>query len=315
MPKKCIARRARRIARDWLVVDAARIEHWREVARLGRRGWASRRWSYAMARLAERLAGQPGACRDWLLTLLWLAAPRRRWTLPLLRRAVATPRVREPALAENAVAGDLPRALADLAQLLDSPFSVSEPMFRQTVRGVDAQLDSAAISARVQQRLAALGAYETPSVISVVRSRLADLLVPVIEQAPSLANGAERGPILEQVRERVRARLFRDLEVQSKDYSERQKEEKSLDALAEWRVWAATRRAAERLVELDPGAEQAMFFSLYAPANNFAVFQQNRRKQPVLALEIYRWLLPHARDNAAATDLLTRNIRASDAQC
>jgi hypothetical protein len=315
MPSRCIDRRARGIARDWLVVDAVQIEYWRKVSRFGRRGWGSRRWSYAMARLAERLAGEPRACRNWLLVLLWLAAPRRLWTLPLLRRAAATPRIREAASTEIAGAGDLPRALADLAQLLGSPFSVSEPMFRQTVGGVDAALESPATARRVQERLAALGAYETPPVIASIRSRLADLLVPVVEQAPDLASGAEPGATLDRARERVRARLFRDIEAQSKDYSERQRDEKGLDMLAEWRVWAATRQAAERLVELDPGAQQAMFFTLYAPANNFAVFQQNRRKQPILALEIYRWLLSQARDNAAATDLLKRNIRASAAQC
>jgi hypothetical protein len=268
-----------------------------------------------MARLAERLAGQPRACRGWQLYLLWLAAPRRLWTLPLLRRAVATPRVSELISGEIDSPEGMPQALADLAQLLESPFSVSERLFRQIVRGVDVHLDSAAMAARMQQRLAALGAHETASVVSRVRSRLADLLVPVLERAPSLASAAERGPILDQARERVRARFFRDLEAQSKDYSERQRDENSLDALTEWRIWAATRYAAERLLELDPGAEQAMFLSLYAPANNFAVFLQNRRKQPVLALEVYGWLLAHARGNASATDLLSRNVRASDAQC
>src|SRR5262249_3825305 len=43
------------IARDWLVVDAARFGNWLRVIRLGRHGIFRLRWSYCMARIAERL--------------------------------------------------------------------------------------------------------------------------------------------------------------------------------------------------------------------------------------------------------------------
>lgn len=82
LPSKVISRKARRIARDWLVAEAAQAEEWREVIRLGRRKYGSRRWSYLMARIAERLVGDKRACGNWLLWLFWLIAPRRLATLP-----------------------------------------------------------------------------------------------------------------------------------------------------------------------------------------------------------------------------------------
>ena len=55
MDKRLISRSVRAIARDWLVVDAARVGNWQKVIRLGRHGSGWLRWSYSMARIAERL--------------------------------------------------------------------------------------------------------------------------------------------------------------------------------------------------------------------------------------------------------------------
>jgi len=54
LPPKLVAASVRVVARDWLVADAARLGDWHEVIRLGRRGRASLRWSYLLARIGER---------------------------------------------------------------------------------------------------------------------------------------------------------------------------------------------------------------------------------------------------------------------
>src|SRR5262249_58525088 len=77
LPSQVISRKARRMARDWLVADAAQAEQWREVIRVGRRKYGSRRWAYLIARIGERLVGDKRACANWLLWLVLLAAPRR----------------------------------------------------------------------------------------------------------------------------------------------------------------------------------------------------------------------------------------------
>jgi hypothetical protein len=87
-----VPRRARGVARDWLVADALVRGDWPRAALLGRRGGASFRWAFAMGRIAERLTGAPGAPSDLALRLFWLLSPHRRQSLPWLRRALTRPR-------------------------------------------------------------------------------------------------------------------------------------------------------------------------------------------------------------------------------
>src|SRR5262245_44408240 len=118
MDKRLISRSVRAIARDWLVVDAARIGNWQKVIRLGRGGSSWLRWSYSMARIGERLTGDPRAWRSWQLWPCFLLAPRRLATYPLFRRALAVP-VRRSAQPDTApIVAKLPLALGGLARAI-----------------------------------------------------------------------------------------------------------------------------------------------------------------------------------------------------
>src|SRR5262249_10547445 len=162
---------------------------------LGRRGKGSLRWSYALARMAERLTGDPRGCRDWQLWICWMAAPRRIATFQLLRRALGTVRGKSCA-AEPLVATSFPDARAGLARALAHPYADDEALAR-SVGGVDAALDQPAMRALVQQRLQALGAAgEVDAVLSGLRARLSDLLIPLIEESPRAAAGEASGAIL-----------------------------------------------------------------------------------------------------------------------
>ena len=313
--RKLVPRRVRATARDWLVVDAARIGDWRQVIRLGRRGYDnSLRWSYAVARIGERLSGSPRGCRDWQLCLCWMFAPRRRATFALLRRALAVPHIPPQAAAGPAVAEELPEALANLARVLENRCVHDGPSLAAAACAVDSALDGSATRALVQQRLHLLGTKpDADAVISALRKCLTDLLVPLIEESPRLASGESRGPMLDQAKELVRIRLFRDIEAQCKDYNDRLKGESSLTAIAEWAAWAVTRDAANRLLELVPESEIALFHAMYVPVCNFAVFQHNKCMRRTLAHEIYSWLHRHAQSDPSASQLLLGNVRASEA--
>jgi len=312
----------RMVARDWLIVDAARIGDWHEVVRLGHRRRHILRWSYALARIGERLSGDPQARRDWLLRLCWLVAPRRRATLPLLRRALAVPCAPKPT-AEREAAASLRAALAGLADAIGNRFTRADGSFARRVGDVDAALDLAATRVLVGQRLRALGVVsakraedsddegDVEAVLSGLRHRLADVLVPLLEEAPRLA-GADPGPGLEQAVDRVRARLFRDVEAQCKDYDNRRRRERSLTTLAEWGAWAVLRDQGERLLELVPASENSLFHAMYVPVCNFAVFQHNVCRRRYLAHDMYSWLHRHAGSDRAASQLLAGNISASE---
>jgi hypothetical protein len=312
-----ISRRARAVARDWLVADAAGVGNWREVIRLNRPGLVLLRWARAVARMAERLIGEPAACRDWQLRLWWLVAPRRRATHVLLRRALAVPRVAKPVVEQSTneppAAKSLPDALAGLAQELDSGAAQDGNSLARALRQVGDALDSPATRSLIRERFLGLGVdkHDHEAVTFAVRQRLADLIVPLIEEAPRLAAGYSEAPIVDQAVGRVRLRWFRDVEAQCRDYNDRYEGKSSLDAVCEWTTWATTRGAAERLLTLAPDSEQALFQTMYVPACNFAVFQHNVCKRTVLAHEIYAWLHRHAGSDDAALKLLAGNIKAS----
>ena len=95
--------------------------------------------------------------------------------------------------------------------------------------------------------------------------------------------------------------------------ADRQKGENSLASVAEWEAWAVVRDAANRLLELAPDSEIALFHAMYVPVCNFAVFQHNKCMRRALAHEIYSWLYRHSQNDPSASQLLLGNVRASAA--
>jgi hypothetical protein len=315
LPWQVISRKARRMARDWLVAEAAQAGEWREVIRLGRRKYGSRRWSYLMARIGERLVGDKRACANWLLWLLWLAAPKRVATLPLLRRALATPRLSTGNPRQQHTTLELPQALAGLAQAFRNHQAQDGLSLSESVHAVDAALEHPATRALIEQRLAALEAQgDVDATLARARQRMINLLVPLLEMSPDLAPKDGREPIVVDAIARVRSRHFKDIEAQCHDYRERTKNKDVLDRVLEWEMWAVLRRSAERLLLLDPASEAAVFQAMWPACNNFAVLQHNDWHRLMFAYEIYSWLHKHAQSAPSALELLARNMRSASAQ-
>jgi hypothetical protein len=313
MNPRLISRAARAIARDWLVVDAALVGNWQMVIRLGRRGTGRLRWSYSMARIAERLTGDPkawGALRLWLCFLL---APRRRATFPIFRRALAVPLRRSAQPQPPASVADLPAALGALARAIGEGGHDGEALAR-SVEAVNGQLDT--MRDKVEQRFGALGGRgDAVAVLSDFRHDLIDLLMPLIEDNPCLARAAQQGSLMEQAAleqavSQVRRRLFGDIESRCKDYRERTTQEEALDLLPEWQAWATLQCSVDQLMELDPAAESVLFQTVFAPVCNFAVFQHNGRKRIALAHDMFVRLLRRSGSDPQACTLLAKNVQA-----
>jgi hypothetical protein len=309
MHARLISPSIRVIARDWLVVDAARVGNWHRVIRLGRHGITRLRWSYNMARIAERLTGAVHARPDWLLWQGFLLAPRRRATYPLFRRALAVPVHRSAQPSPTPTVAQLPLALADLACAIDGASAQGGEALAQSIEAVNHLLDL--MRDQIEQRLLALGGRgDADAVLAASRQRLVELVAPVIENAPHLARAAQPASPMEQAVWQVRRRLFGDVEARCRDYRERTAAQASLDPVAEWEAWAMLTGSADQLLELDPGAESTLFQAVYAPVCNFAVFQHNGRQRFALAHDMFAWLLRYANGAPDARQLLTKNMQA-----
>jgi hypothetical protein len=309
MHARLIPQSIRAIARDWLVVDAARAGNWHKVIRLGLTSTNRLRWSYNMARIAERLTGAPQARPNWLLWQCFLSAPRRRLTYPLFRRALAVPRRRSVQPDTPANATGLPLALGGLARALEGANAHDGELLDRSIDAVDRELDS--VHPMIEQRLGMLGGRgDAGSVRSLFRDRLIDLAIPLIEDDPYLARAAQQDSIMEQAVWQVRRRLMGDIESQCRDYRERTAGEDSLDLVAEWETWARLNSSADRLLELDSAAGNVLFQMVYAPVCNFAVYQHNGRKRIALAHDMFVWLLRYAHDTPEARQLLAKNVQA-----
>jgi hypothetical protein len=309
MHARLIPRSMRLIARDWLVVDAARAGNWHRVIRLGRHGMTRLRWSYSMARIGERLIGDPQAWRSWLLWPCFLWAPRRRVTYPLFRRALAVPVHRSvPPDAAPSTTG-LPLTLGGLARAFERANAHDGELLARSIEAVNRDLD--AMHEMIEQRLGVLGGRgDADSVLAQFRQRLIELVTPLIEDDPYLARAAQPDSIMEQAVWQVRGRLLGDIDARCKDYRERTVGESSLDLIAEWEAWARLTSSANRLLELDSAAEDVLFQMVYAPVCNFAVYQHNGRKRIALAHDMFIWLRGCAQGTAEARQLLAKNIQA-----
>jgi hypothetical protein len=298
----------RAIARDWLVVDAARVGNWHRVIRLGRQGVPRLRWSYSMARIGQRLIEDTQAWRNWQLWPCFLWASRRRVTYPLFRRALAVPVRRSVQPDAPASATGLPLALGGFARALEGANAHDGKLLARSIDAVDRELDP--MHPMIEQRLGMLGGRgNAGSVQSLFRHRLIDLAIPLIEDDPYLARAAQQDSIMEQAVWQVRRRLMGDIESQCRDYRERTAGEDSLDLVAEWETWARLRSSADRLLELDSAAENVLFQMVYAPVCNFAVYQHNGRKRIALAHDMFVWLLRYVNE-PEARQLLAKNVQA-----
>jgi hypothetical protein len=331
-----------RVARSWLVADAARRGSWHEVGRLGLRCRPYRRWPHAMGLIAERLEGTPAARSDASLVLAWLVAPHRLATWPILRRALATPRtgpgvpgaeslasgVRDAEVSGVAAGADdlLRAALQAHATCIRAPSAAS---VAASAAAWDAVQASPQVSATLGQRALALSARTgaESALARLAGMAEADLAAfPDALVAVATPTGLARGSIhasaraagkasdtLRRAARRVRANWQNDVETVADSLRERTVRGAALESYAEWLAWASLREPWERLRSAGSLADRRAVFALARPmACNYAVWLYNDQGEKLLANAIFRWLLDEANvlgDDAAAV-LLKRNADA-----
>lgn len=308
---------ARVIANEWLVADAAARGDWAAVMRLGvRPDVASAQTRFLAAAAArvrgEPLVGEPSATDLGLRWLWWRSADRAR-TRPLLRRALASPRVlgrRKPAATPPApatppidpaeFAGD-PLAHAQALHALwgtvgDLERSLTPTHLGDLCRAWDAAFAGPAL-ALLAARCQALTTLTRPELAQ------AQLRRTVCEEIAALAGRAqiplgallEAGEVGAEAATLLRAELLAGVEALVQALRSRTVQRRGLPAVEELREWNTLRRAHERAVLLG-GLEvrRLIFPDIHLHVCNYAVWLWNERKEYGISGPLFRWLLAEA---------------------
>ena len=301
----------RRLARSWLVADAAERGEWREVAKLAGRD-VTFRWAHLLGRIARRLLRVEGAPSDVTLWFAWLCAPHRRATLPILRRALATARATSaaPFASTPTSAAPLEAALGAHVAALRTP---TEQTLLAAGEAWDRARSAASTRALLERRALSLGATTTADswLARLLETAEADLMpdVALLPRARIARSGT-----LEAAALRSRHRIMDELETAAEALSARTKSQTELHASGEWMEWSSLKHLYDRaLVDTDDGdSRRAVFAATYAPACNYAAWLFNVRNEKLLANGIFRWLLEEAKlvKDEAAIKLLKKNVRA-----
>jgi len=308
IPGRLIPRLVRRPVQTWLVADAARSGDWRAVEAIAQRGW--QRWPRAMGLIARRLLADTNAPSDAALWLAWLAAPHRRATLPILRRALDVPRdvpaPVEDAAPERAAESPVESAIAAHAAFVRAPSSATVV---RAAQAWDAARASSSECPVVARRALAL---ETPSdpalarIFEVAESELA----PYSDLAPDDLGSTT----LEAAAARSRGLGLDDIETTVKALRERTQRAKALGPADEWMEWMALRGMCERARGDGTNVERqrTVFSVVYPTACNHAAWLFNQQGQKLLANVIFRWLADEAATVAdeRVRALLRKNVAA-----
>lgn len=310
---------ARHVASEWLAADAAERGAWEEVLAIGDDPAFAGPAARLLAGVAKRLLGRPGAPGRHALLRLWLLAPRRRRTFPIVERALSVPDGASPlpdddadALAPEAPAGDaLARAIAEHVRLL----SMRRPTPADVVRAgraFDAAFEEGALPAELDRRAEQLGAARAGHALACFREDVEESLFQVLV-AHDIAlddTAMDLGVLATSAQRRLRNETLAVIEALSDAVRTRVNERRALPAIDEWREAASLRAAYERGVALGgPELRYLAFTKVHADLCALAVWLFNDRKERPIGNAMFRFLLDEARavGDTEAIELQTRN--------
>ena len=306
---------AYKMASEWLCVDAVAQGDWRQVGRLSTGLGPYSPLTRFLGGCAERFVESGTSLRllpsDRALFWLWLRAPHRQATWPLLQRAQNSTPQAPSAPAQAAVAGpqpaDLCAALRELVTLLSAEHRVLTPgQFVQVCRTWEAALKNPLTQRQLTERTLSLGQggpggpdavlRELRSqVAAVVGVRLRESGLPIgqlLGDGTADAGATELGVAAAHT---VRTQLLEEIEQACDALHDRTIDKRALPVPDEWREWAAVLARYRRVCDLGGQAVRRLAWApLHREACSFAVWLWNERREKVLANAVFRFLLSEA---------------------
>ncbi|MCG8419905.1 MAG: hypothetical protein MJE77_18385 [Proteobacteria bacterium] len=320
---KTTPRMVHKLAREWLVADAAESGQWRRAAELSTGPCARSRITRLLGAIGARVSCSDKAPSSAVLWWRWFLAPGRRHTFRLVRTAnsIPTRSATNRGHSHLRLATSLrPNCYLDA---LGSHIAVLIKHERNNLAGVDLEslahiwdraLDDPDTRAMVMQRAALLGARSGDSA-------LADLASSVAEDIADLARSADLAlcdwrsnqhdcNVLAEAQRQLRDELMAEIELAFDALQERAVDERSLSAIDEWREWLSLRAIYRHAAALG-GIElrRLAFPHMHAAVTKLAVWLWNERREYLMANAMFRWLLSEAMavGDSEAIELHTRN--------
>jgi len=319
-PKACPPA-ARRIATGWLAADAAERGDWARTAEIGNALGQGGRLGWLLSAIAQSLLLEPMSPGKLGLWLRWALSPRRRATLPMVRRAVLAldgafiEAEEEPPIAPapSATGGDAIRTALSLhAAVLTRPKDALRP---EDVRAVgqawDAALSGSAAERILLERALVVGASGADAALARMRATIEDDLTRVVLASGMALKDLDGGGVAARVRARLRDGLLTEIEAASDAIRRRYDERRALPAADEWREWAGLCALYERGVRsAGEDLRRLAFAKVFGDTCNYGVWLYNDLKQRPLANAIFRWLLTQATlvGDTRAQALMTKNV-------
>jgi hypothetical protein len=312
----------RRLARGFLAAEAAERGAWARAAELGQTLGAGGRLPWLLSAIAQSLLLEPMAPGKLGLWVRWAIAPRRRETLPWVRRAIAAldgafiePEDDPPiAPAAAAAQGDgLSTALSLHASVLARPIEALRPDdVRAAGQAWEAVLFDRDTERRLFERALVLGASGAPAALDRMRDAVEeDLAAVVLASGMPLTELAGQGSLITRVRTRLRDRLLSEVEARSDAIRRRAGEKRSLPGPDEWREWSRLREAYERgAARAGEDFRRLAFVKVYPDACGYGVWLYNEQHQRPLGNAVFRFLLAEAQHlgDVRAIGLMTKNV-------
>jgi hypothetical protein len=307
---------ARKIARDWLLADAAARGDWPAAARLGRAPGPRSRAARLLGLAARRLAGAPDAPGDRALRLAWLLAPRRRRTRALLAAALTTPPPGGPASALPLRRDGAPLARAaalHAAALAAPPGRLGPAALRRLGLAWAEALEDPATARRLLARELELGADGRSEALRRVAERAEAELAELVAEGAAPLRLHRGGDLLEAAVARVREELLDGLQREGDRLRERAAEGRLLTTAEEWRALARLRRRHEPAVaRLDREDRRLAFEAVHPGLCAVAVPLYNDRRERSLANAVFTYLAAEA---AAVGDEPLRELFRNNQLC
>ncbi len=321
---------ARALAAEWLALDALEQGDWSVAVTLCAGTLKRTALTRLLAAVGTRVqpAGTLPAAGALTLWWRWWRAPHKARTLPWVRRALesnaaARVGVEDPHAARHAhfdAAGVPPEgkthalatAVAHHAWVnAQSPQRLATGELERLMAAWDAALADPNTRAWATERAFTLQAHGDAAALKALEDQVVEELV-MLARAHVLPVGEPQGHgVAGRVAWDVRNGLLGEVETAVGRLAQRAADDRALPSADEWRAWNALRMQVDGAVA--QGGEnlaRLLFPTLQDKLGDHAVWLWNKRKERVLAHDIFKWLRDLARQvgDERAAELQEKNV-------